>query len=223
MKKTNRFLVFMSFFSTIFLLVGTTFSYFSLSARSEQDAIAANAGKIKLGLGVSELYNHGPIIPLLDKYVEIAYERECLDDYERSSCVAYTLEVFNYYGAQNVTGKIDFTIDGIQNLSYMVYDEEDNVYKEPTNIDMNASVGLSFGPDFFLDAAPESDGEALEGAYTSKKFTLVIWLRDTGELQDETDVGSFKANVIFSTSTNQKVTGTVSGLYADGDDTSEMG
>lgn len=219
MQKTNKFLVFMSFFSTIFLLVGTTFSYFSLSARSEENALAINAQKIKLGLGVSELYNHGPIIPLQDKDVNIAYERECLDDNKMSSCLAYTLEVFNYYGPQNVTGKLDFTIDNIQNLNYMIFDEENKVYKDKTSIDMNASVGLSFGDDFYLEEAPK-DEEGNYNGYTSKKFTLLIWLRETGELQNKTDIGSFTANVTFSTSDDQKITGSVSGIESDIDKTS---
>lgn len=208
--KINIFLLVTTILSISILLLSTTFSYFSLRNASELNALAVDAGELKLGLAVSELYNHGPIIPLKDELTDIAYKRKCLDDNQKSSCIAYTIEVFNYKDAQDVEGTIDFEIDKIENLSYMVFDESDNVYLNITHIDKDASNDLSLGKPFHLD-------KAVDGMSVSKKFTILIWLTDNGKLQDDTDSGgNFTANVTFSTSLSGRLTASISGSGSNG-------
>lgn len=209
--KTNIFFLVTTILSISMLLLSTTFSYFSLRNTSEQNAVAVGAGELKLGLAVSELYNYGPIIPLKDELTDIAYKRKCLDDYEQSACIAYTLEIFNYKEAQDVEGTIDFEIEGIENLSYMVFDENDDVYLNITHIDKDAATGLSLGKPFHLN-------KAVDDQTVSKKFTILIWLTDNNKLQDDTDSGgNFKANVTFSTSLSGRLTASVSGSESNED------
>ncbi len=214
--KTNFFLLMTTILSTFVLLIGATFSYFNIRNMSDLNALAVEAGEVKLGLGVSEIYNHGPLIPLKDEYIDLAYERECKDDYERSCCLAYSLEVFNYKESQEVEGKIDFTIEGIENLSYMLLDEEGNRYLDINHIDKDSPQGLTLGKPFTLD-------KAIEPSWTSKKFTLLIWLTDNGKNQNKTDsFGNFTATTTFSTSHTGRLTASVKGMESQDQNSSVL-
>ena len=133
--KINKFLLVTTILSMTILLIGGTFSYFTLSTMSKMNALAVSAGKVRLGLGVSPVYTGYPIIPLKDEYISTAYNRKCKDDLERGACLAYGLEVFNFEEKSEVEGTIDFHLNGLENLSFMVLDENDNVYLDITHID----------------------------------------------------------------------------------------
>ena len=94
--KINKFLLVTTILSMTILLIGGTFSYFTLSTMSKMDALAVSAGKVRLGLGVSPVYTGYPIIPLKDEYISVAYKQKCKDDLDRGACLAYGLEVFNF-------------------------------------------------------------------------------------------------------------------------------
>ena len=51
--KINKFLLVTTILSMTILLIGGTFSYFTLSTMSKMNALAVSAGKVRLGLGVS--------------------------------------------------------------------------------------------------------------------------------------------------------------------------
>lgn len=213
----NKFLLVTTILSMAILLIGGTFSYFSLSQMSKLNAIAVEAGKVRLGLGVSPIYTGYKIIPLDDKYINVAYNQKCIDDVGNGACLAYGLEVFNFELGTEVEGIIDFHLDGIENLSYMVLDEGGNVYKEITHIDVNSPNGLSLGNAFRLD-------DAKDGNSTSKKLILLIWLTDNGKSQEDTDAGkTFSADVTFRTSLGGRLTASVDGMRDSSDDTSKIG
>ena len=94
--KINKFLLVTTILSMTILLIGGTFSYFTLSTMSKMDVLAVSAGKVRLGLGVSPVYTGYPIIPLKDEYISVAYKQKCKDDLDRGACLAYGLEVFNF-------------------------------------------------------------------------------------------------------------------------------
>ena len=172
---------------------------------SRLNALAVDAGKVKLGLGVSPVYTGYAIIPLKDEYIDIAYNQKCKDDFDRGACLAYGLEVFNFEEATEVEGIIDFHLNGIENLSYMVLDENDDVYVDITHISVSNSSGLSLGNPFTLEKGTSSGD-------TSKKFTLLIWLTDNNQIQDETDADkSFSADVTYRTSVGGRLTARVDG------------
>lgn len=213
----NKFLLGTTILSMVILLIGGTFSYFSLSQMSKMNAIAVESGKVRLGLGVSPIYTGYKIIPLEDKYIDVAYKQKCIDDLGNGACLAYGLEVFNFELATEVEGIIDFHLDGIENLSYMVLDTDGNVYKDITHIDVNNPNGLSLGNAFKL-------AEARDGISTSKKLVLLIWLSETGEIQDETDAGKkFSADVTFRTSAGGRLTASVDGMRDNSNNVSTIG
>ena len=212
--KINKFLLVTTILSTTILLIGGTFSYFTLSTMSKMNALAVSAGKVRLGLGVSPVYTGYPIIPLKDEYISVAYKQKCKDDLDRGACLAYGLEVFNFEEKSEIEGIIDFHLNGLENLSYMVLDENDNVYLDITHINKDNPTNLSLGKAFTL-------AKAVDGITPSKKFTLLIWLTDNNDVQDETDAGkSFSADITYRTSEGGRLTASVDGKQAENSDPS---
>lgn len=214
--KINIFLLVTSILSILILLIGATFSYFNISTMSRMNALVVESGQVKIGLGVSPIYSGHALIPLKDEYISKAYNQKCLDDLNRGSCLAFGLEVFNFSKAQEIEGTIDFYINGIENLSYMVLDENGETYLDTTHIDSSASSNLSLGQPFILD-------DATNVSKTSKKFILLIWLTDNNKIQDETDAeGSFYATVTFSSTYGGRLTGNVNGIKSGVQEVSQI-
>lgn len=206
--KINKFLLATSILSMTILLIGATYSYFSMSAMSKMNALSVEAGKVRIGLGVSPIYTGYDLIPLKDELIDTAYENKCLDYLGRGACLAYGIEVFNFSKSQTVDGVINFKVNGIQNLTYMVLDENGNVYQDALHIG-TGSKDLPLGPTFSL-----ADASAIPS--TSKKFTILIWLSENYKVQDETDSnGNFSAVVTYSSINGGKLTATVDGTKMD--------
>lgn len=215
--KINKFLLVTTVLSMIILLIGGTLSYFTLSTMSKIDALAVKSGKVVLGLGVSPLYTGHELIPLKDEYITRAYNQRCKDDLGSGACLAYGLEVFNYEEKTEVEGTIDFNLGTIENLSYMVLDEDGNTYVDTTHIDKDKPSGLTLGNKFSL-------AKATDGIYPSKKFILLIWLTDNNKEQDETDAGEvFTADVTYRTSEDGRLTASVDGKKSASDSNSSIG
>lgn len=214
--KVNVLLLITTALSTLILLISATFSYFSTSNMSKVNALAVEAGKIRLGLGVSELYAGHLLIPLNDEDINKAYEKKCIDDYGWGACLAYTLEIFNYSDTQEMIGTIDFNITDIENLSYMVLDENNNKLLEPTRINSEASTGLTLG-------SPITIGKGSENLATSRKITLLIWLTNLEKDQSEEDAaGTFEASVTFNSTYGGRLTATVKGMESSSNEVSTI-
>lgn len=204
--KAKKILIVTSFLSIVILLIGTTFSFFTYDTQSKKNALAIEASQIRINLGVSNLYTGHLLIPLKDELIMKAYkEYNCVDSYGWGACQAYALELFNAAGEVEIESFIDFNLNNVKNLAYMVLDEEENIYKDITYVDSDNPTGLSLGDNFIL-----KDGSLEQ---TSKKLILLIWLSDIGEVQDKDDAGgSFTASVTFRTSTGSELTGFVKGI-----------
>lgn len=215
--KINKFLLVTTILSMVILLIGGTLSYFTLSTMSKMDALAVNAGKVRLGLGVSPIYTGFQIIPLKDKDIIKAYNQKCKDDLEQGVCLAYALEVFNFEEQSEIEGIIDFNLNGIENLSYMVLDENNNPYVDITHINKDNPIAQTLGEKFILP-------KAVDATYPSKKFTLLIWLTDNNEVQDETDANkTFSAEVTYKTTEGGRLTASVDGIKSMSKESSTIG
>ncbi len=212
--KAKKILILTSFLSIVILLVGTTFSFFTYDTQSKKNALAIEASQIRINLGVSNLYTGRLLIPLKDELIMKAYkEYKCVDSFGWGACQAYSLELFNDSVEIEIESFIDFNINGIKNLTYMVLDDEENIYKDITRVDSNNPTGLSLGDNFVL-----KDGSLEQ---TSKKLILLIWLSDIGEIQDKDDAGgSFTASVTFRTAAGSQLTGFVQGVKSSVEATS---
>lgn len=215
--KINVFLLVTSILSTFILLIGATFSYFSTRNMSKMNALAVEAGKVRLGLGVSPLYTGYKLIPTNDSDIMTAYNQQCLDDYGYGACLAYEFEVYNFNLKQDVIGKIDFNVEGIENLSYMVLDENDTIYLDKTSVGKGITKDLPLGEHFILEDATELNSK-------SKKFKLIIWLTNLEQDQNETDAGGqFSATITFSSVYGGKLTATIDGYESSDNNTSHLG
>ncbi len=204
MNRRNRiFFLTTTIISFIFMLIGATFSYFTANTSSGLNAITADAAQISVGLSVSSLYTGHKLIPMNDTDLDTAFAQSCVDDLGNGACIAYTLSISNFDLATEVVGTIDFTINGIENLSYIVLDDQGNHYTNINHIDSSNSTGLTLGPAFTLQ-------EGTSQLPTTKTFTVIIWLTEIGDEQDAVDAdGSFTADVTYSTSSAGRITATV--------------
>lgn len=216
--KINRFLLVTSILSVIVLLIGATFSYFTMKTGSDTDALSVTASKIDLGLSISSVYTEHKLIPTDDSDIMTAYRQSCVDDFGFGACLAYQLELTNFSISQDIIGTIDFTVNNIENLSYMVLDENNNVYQDKVSINSSGLVNLPLGSNFILEDGSENS--------TSKKFILIIWLTNLPDTnQDEFDAnGNFSATVDYRSIYGGKITGTINGEgNGNSDDTSQVG
>lgn len=202
--RANKFLFVTSVLSILVLTIGTTFSYFTVSNKSEYDAVKVEANKIELALSIEKLYTGHELIPTNDEDIKKAYNNECKDIYGYGACLAYTIEVSNFNSEQDLIGTIDFNVNGIDNLSYMLLDESENTYLAKQQISDGITENLSLGEHFILKDATENNP-------STRNFTLLIWLTNLDKDQNETDaVGSFTTSISYESVTfGSKLTGTV--------------
>ena len=203
--KVNKFLLFTTILSVSILLIGATFSYFTVSNKSKLNAVSVSAGRVQLGLGVSDMTAGIKLIPTRDEDIMTAYKHNCIDDNGYGACNVFSFSLSNFSKAQD-----DFTVNNIEHLSYMVLDDNDEIYLSKTSIPNGTSSGLSLGEHFIL-------GDATEVNPTTKNFKLVIWLSNLEEAQEKEDAGTYSAVVTYSSVDGSMLTGTVSGIKDNGD------
>ena len=133
-----------------------------------------------------------------NKDVITAYNQQCIDDHNYSACQAYTVTINNKGDEHDYSGTIDFGIDHIENLYYMLLDENDEVYMDATKA--IGETDQSLGEAFTL---------AKDGTRT---FKLIIWLSNLEEDQFEYDGnGSYNASITYASTMNSRITGSISG------------
>jgi len=208
--RANKFLFVTSVLSILVLTIGGTFSFFTVSNKSRYDAVKVEADKIQLALAISPIYTGHKLIPTNDEDVldMTAYNNKCVDMYGNGACLAYDLEITNFNGNQDMIGTIDFDVKGIENLSYIVLDEDKKVYLEQKSVKNGITENMSLGEHFLLNDATETKP-------SKRNFTLIIWLTNLKE-EDQTDFdsgGSFTASVSYESAIyGSKLTGTVHGI-----------
>ena len=211
--RANKFLFVTSVLSILILILGTTFSYFTVSNRSEYDAVKVEANKIELALAIEQLYTGHSLIPMDDEDINKAYNNKCKDIYGYGACLAYTLEVSNFNSQQDLIGTIDFNVTGIENLNYMLLDEEGKPYLDKQSIGNGITEDLSLGEHFILKDATKNNPSV-------KKFILLVWLSNFNYDQNDIDgSGSFTAAISYESVINGgKLTGSLTNNIVDGSD-----
>lgn len=208
--KVNKFLLITTILSVSILFIGATFSYFTVSNKSKLNAVSVSAGRVQLGLGVSDMTSGIKLIPTRDEDIMIAYKHNCIDDNGYGACNVFDFTLSNFSREQDVIGKINFTVNNIEHLSYMILDDNDNIYLDKTSIPNGISSDLSLGEHFIL-------GEGTEISPTTKNFKLVVWLSNLDDAQEKEDAGTYSAVVTYSSVDGSMLTGTVSGIKSNGD------
>ena len=195
--KPNNSLMVMSVLSLFIILLGSTFSYFNISARSNPNDMSLTAMNFDTSVEVTALHNDKSLIPMDDSDVMKAYSQNCIDDDGYGACQAYNIEITNNGLTNNYDGIIKFTVNDIVNLKYLVLDEDNDVYVPQD--DVVDGTDLTLGDEFSLDTNE------------SKNFVLIIWLSNLEESQNSYDGhGVFSAVVTYKSTSGSKITGTFS-------------
>ena len=205
--KNNKFLMVVYSLTFIFVLVGSTFAYFTQTANSGEGALGVKSGSVGISLEITPLYTDNKLIPLNDEEVPAenkhddvmtAYENECVDVRGFGACEAYTITVTNLGPELVYNGTIKFSTNEIEHLKYLLLDDEDNIVVNKTVVVPNTEQTLS-------SINPLAANEV-------KTYRLLIWVPNYNYNQDEYDGGgSFNAIVTYRSAGNTEITGSISG------------
>ena len=197
--KSNKFLLIVSILTLIFVLVGATFSYFTTGVRSETGATSATSARVGINLSALALYNYNDrqLIPTNDDDIMTAYQHKCIDIHDYGACQAYTITIENVGKALEYSGTIEFKLDEVTNLNYLILDENDEIYLDKTGI---------------VSETEQSLGEAFDLAENETKvFKLLIWVPNYNYNQNEEDSsGKFDAIITYKSTSNYIISGTIS-------------
>ena len=97
--KVNKFLLITTILSVSILLIGATFSYFTVSNKSKLNAVSVSAGRVQLGLGVSDMTAGIKLIPTRDEDIMTAYKHNCIDDNGYGACNVFSFSFSNFSSA----------------------------------------------------------------------------------------------------------------------------
>lgn len=194
--RENKFMIVISILLLFIMLIGATFSFFAVSASSQNNAVNMAASSFQASVKITAIYNDISLIPMDDQDVMTGYNNQCVDRFGYGACYAYNIHVENTGDKYSYVGSINFDVTDIENLKYLVLDEDNNKYVEDT---------LISGDDQTL-------GDSFElGTGESRDFVLVIWLSNLEGPQDDQDAGgNFSASVTYETAYGSKITGTFS-------------
>lgn len=201
-KKNKKLLLITYIFSIFFMLIGITFSYFTSKAISNNNSLNIKSGKLELELAVSPKYTGHPLIPLSNTNIMTAYENKCVDYYGSGVCVAYDIFITNNSAEQEVIGTISFNINHIDNLSYLLLDENETIYQDMINIGNN-ELDMPLGEKFRLESALQKKEPI------TKKFILLIWVSDKDYEQTGDISGTFEASITYNSIYGHKLTSTI--------------
>lgn len=197
--KENKFMVVISVLSLIFVVLGATFSFFSVNRNSDEGVVDAKAAVMNISLDIQPLYTGRPLIPTNDVDILKAFnDFQCVDSFNNGACEAYKIVIVHHGNPLDYNGKITFSLNNIENLNYMLLDQDGNVYVDKTTIVGDSSQSL--GNQFQLD-----DNQTQE-------FTLIIWLPNYDYQQVNDENGTFGANVEYYAINGSRVSGYLSGM-----------
>lgn len=188
--KKNVFNI-ISVLTLVIMALGSTFAYFTASKRSSDKAINVSALDIRMDLKIIPLYTGVDLLPTNDIDIDKAFQGKCLD-----ACQAYTIEISNKGQPQDINGTFSIETDKLINLKFKVLDPDNNeVYKDITSV---STEPQSLGNTIHLDTNQ------------SKTLTLIIWLSNLDEEQNQEQLGYFKGTISLNSVYGARLTGTIS-------------
>lgn len=195
-KINNRIYTIIAIFTFLIMALGATFAYFSTGVKAK-DAISVGSIDIRMNLNIVPIYNGVYLVPTNDSDIDLAYQKECIDDIGNGACLAYKIEIKNIGDEQEILANFKIDNPELVNLKYKVLDaQNENInYKEATNATI---IGTPLADSFNL-----ASGE-------KKEMILIIWLSNLTTKQDEEQGQTFKGTVTVNSSSGAKLTGTIS-------------
>lgn len=191
--------------------IGSTYAYWAATTSSTSNALNTGSTIYSISMELNPLYHGTTFIPMDDTDALKGLGNECKDKYGRGACSAYTIYVYGYNeGLDYISGVMNINTTNMQNISYMMlrisdeYNEENCVKIENENYCI-AKEATPMGEGKDLSLGDKYDVRGM----TSTKFILLMWLSNLEESQNDTDVGSFNAEVTMQAGNGGKIQGTI--------------
>lgn len=205
-----------------FSITGATYAYFAFTA-SNSTTINGETATVNLTLGVERIFpaasstNSGVMVPQLsvsgsnNSPLASALKNGCVDSNENIICQVYKIDIQNNGGTATLVadGSVAFYGDAA-----MTQDASVNIpnlkWKLITSVDATtpANSVLGTNADLVADATDDNVFASDVVMPTNQSFTyyMIVWLNETGELQ-ETDAGKpFYARITFDSTNGTGVT-----------------
>lgn len=193
--KGNRTMTLLSVLCLLVITIGSTFAFFTASVQGDKD-LELSSYKFALNLNLDSEFVGPSLIPIYDKDILKGYNQSCKDDLNRRVCISYKIVLENDGDSDTLEGLLDLDLVKVQNLSYMVLDSSKNEFQATTKV--NDGKNLSLGGSFDMNK-----GDV-------KTFYLIIWLTDTGDIQDNIDAdGTFSGSVTYQSTHGRELVGTI--------------
>lgn len=202
LKKIFIIAIIISFLISVFTI---TFAYFYTQAKGSK-GVETESARLGLSLDVKRVTSEKTIglLPLSDTDVKKAVEEKkygsCIDSIGRGRCQVYEIKVTN-------TGNITEVLKGTLDL------KPDNNSKF-TNLKWmeirSLNDATAFGKIHTINENGLKENYAM-GARTSATFYVVIWISETGKIQNSEDKGSFSGTITFNTTAGVSSNATFAG------------
>lgn len=203
-KGQGTFYMIIAMLTLIVAIVGATFAYFSLQA-SDENTVKGNAAKVGLSLEVRKVSvdASGDLIPLDETLLEKAIAGDsatenqmCVDKNGNTVCQVYELKVTNEgTAATAVNGSLTLTAETITNLKWQIMTDQSTPVTDS-------------GQFKTTDDTEIAKNDTIEANPGSKTYYVMIWIDETENKQNDSDVGSFTGIVSFTSADGSGVTGT---------------
>lgn len=198
----KRTIIIIIVISIIILSIVGTYAFFTSKVTSDENTLNASSAKFDISLNVISEYYYTKLIPMDDNLAVTGYNNGCKDINDFQVCQAYKIILENSAGTgqnESLSGTINFNLNHVKNLSYMVLDENGNNYIGPVSITSNSD--LSLGNSVVL-----ADGE-------SRILHLIIWLSNISYRDQSSDDanGGFSASVTYRSVSGNDLSSMITG------------
>lgn len=214
----------------IVAIIGASFAYFSINAKSDPDALTVNAASVQIVYDDGDQIAINNLIPSTKAVAvetvrraranetdsEGNYYQACRDDKGYAVCGFYDFTLTNNgEGDVNVKATIQPTEllaeeKGFNNLNFIMYD----ITTDETGTQVGSGT-FGYGAKFGLIGDPANVDSTLTipGNSTTKKYRLFIWLNEAGAANDVEQGATFKGTVMIDVVgvENGQITGTAEG------------
>ena len=212
----------------IVAIIGASLAYFSINARSEDDAVIVQAATVQIVYEDGDQVAINNIIPTSKEVAletvrrageeDSTYEM-CIDDNNRTVCGVYDFTLTNSGDRSiDVTARIvptvvetpegeENTTRQFKNLKYVVYNitNATSVYDNGTQVNEG-----TFSYDGEFKIVTDDKKLTLPGNSVTQKYRLFVWLNETKGPQDDEQGAVFKGTVYIDVPGTSNITGDAS-------------
>lgn len=179
----------------ILVTTGTSFAYFSASTDPDINTINGATMNFNVDLEITTVYKATQLIPVSNEYIDEAISKEtnkCIDSKGYQVCTLYNILLTNN-GEPAIINSYLKTVDTeyiTDNLRCQLFDEDYNAISDVmtiSNVPNQESYFMNNNDMFNM----------ILGINEDKNYYLVIWLYETGHLQNDDYSKNFTGSIGF--------------------------